>query len=310
MPGAEDRAVAKLEADGAAAVTVAAFRQRLRGLHAPDAGLLAGDELEPLGELPALEDLPVPSPAAAREVLDRVVVLKLNGGLGTSMGLQRPQVADRGQARPQLPRRHRPSGAGPARAPRGPPAAGAHELRRDPRAVAARAGPPPGPGRRRPARLPAEPRAQAAGRRPRAGGLARRAGARVVPARPRRRLRLAGGERDARCAAGRRLPMGVRLELRQPRRARRTPHRRPGSPRSRSRSRWRSCAGRRPTARAGTSPATTAAWSCARPRRSPRATTRSGTSSAGAGTTPTTCGSTSPRSTACCASTTARSTCR
>jgi UTP--glucose-1-phosphate uridylyltransferase len=91
MPGAEDRAVAKLEADGAAAVTVAAFRRRLRGLHAPDAGLLAGDELEPLGELPALDDLPVPSPAAAREVLDRVVVLKLNGGLGTSMGMSGPK---------------------------------------------------------------------------------------------------------------------------------------------------------------------------------------------------------------------------
>jgi UTP--glucose-1-phosphate uridylyltransferase len=91
MPGAEDRAVAKLEADGAAAVTVAAFRQRLRALHAPDAGLLAGDELEPLGELPALDDLPVPSPAAARKVLDRVVVLKLNGGLGTSMGLSAPK---------------------------------------------------------------------------------------------------------------------------------------------------------------------------------------------------------------------------
>jgi UTP--glucose-1-phosphate uridylyltransferase len=91
MPGAEDRAVAKLEADGAAAVTVAAFRQRLRALEAPDAGLLAGDELEPLGELPAPEDLPVPSPAAAREVLDRLVVLKLNGGLGTSMGLSAPK---------------------------------------------------------------------------------------------------------------------------------------------------------------------------------------------------------------------------
>jgi UTP--glucose-1-phosphate uridylyltransferase len=86
-----DRALARMEADGAGAASLAAFRRRLEQLATPGAGLLAGDELEPLGDVPALEDLPAPGPEAARAVLDRVVVLKLNGGLGTSMGLAGPK---------------------------------------------------------------------------------------------------------------------------------------------------------------------------------------------------------------------------
>src|SRR5262249_13660203 len=54
-------------------------------------GLLPGSELEPVPELPALDELPEPSAEEARAALDRVVVLKLNGGLGTSMGLTAPK---------------------------------------------------------------------------------------------------------------------------------------------------------------------------------------------------------------------------
>ena len=46
-------------------------------------GILAGDELEPVRSVPALDELPAPPPDA----LARTVVIKLNGGLGTSMGL-------------------------------------------------------------------------------------------------------------------------------------------------------------------------------------------------------------------------------
>jgi UTP--glucose-1-phosphate uridylyltransferase len=53
-----------------------------------DSGLIHGDELEPVGDLPALDDLPDEVDAA---VLDRTVVIKLNGGLGTSMGLSAPK---------------------------------------------------------------------------------------------------------------------------------------------------------------------------------------------------------------------------
>jgi UTP--glucose-1-phosphate uridylyltransferase len=67
------------------------LRRRLRQLGERRAGLLPGEVLEPLADLPRLEELPEPPPGRAREVLDRLVVIKLNGGLGTSMGLSGPK---------------------------------------------------------------------------------------------------------------------------------------------------------------------------------------------------------------------------
>src|SRR5436190_286267 len=55
------------------------------------AGSLPGDSLKPLSDLDSLDDLPKPTAAQARFVLDRLVVVKLNGGLGTSMGLSGPK---------------------------------------------------------------------------------------------------------------------------------------------------------------------------------------------------------------------------
>ena len=48
-------------------------------------------DIEPVEELPRLEDLAAAAPggAAAAELLAATAVLKLNGGLGTSMGLER-----------------------------------------------------------------------------------------------------------------------------------------------------------------------------------------------------------------------------
>jgi UTP--glucose-1-phosphate uridylyltransferase len=60
--------------------TFAHYEERLRG---GEQGLLPEAELEPLTELPSLDSLPESDASA----LDRVVVLKLNGGLGTSMGM-------------------------------------------------------------------------------------------------------------------------------------------------------------------------------------------------------------------------------
>jgi len=51
----------------------------------------AGEALEPIPDLPSLDELPEPPPDQAREVLDRLAVVKLNGGLGTSMGLSGPK---------------------------------------------------------------------------------------------------------------------------------------------------------------------------------------------------------------------------
>jgi len=83
--------LAKAEAGGVHAAELAALRRRLRQLAGHAAGRLPGDVLEPLPDLPRLDELPQPAPARAREVLGRLVVVKLNGGLGTSMGLSGPK---------------------------------------------------------------------------------------------------------------------------------------------------------------------------------------------------------------------------
>ena len=80
-----------MRAAGAHPAELAAMTRRLEQLDDPDAGRLSGDVLEPLPDLPELDALPEPSAERAREVLDRLVVLKLNGGLGTSMGLSGPK---------------------------------------------------------------------------------------------------------------------------------------------------------------------------------------------------------------------------
>jgi UTP--glucose-1-phosphate uridylyltransferase len=84
-------ALDKMRAAGAHPAELAAMTRRLQQLDDPQAGRLPGDVLEPLPDLPQLDELPEPSPGRAREVLDGLAVLKLNGGLGTSMGLSGPK---------------------------------------------------------------------------------------------------------------------------------------------------------------------------------------------------------------------------
>ena len=83
--------LAKAEAGGTRAAELAALRRRLRQLSEDEAGRLPGNVLEPIEDLPRLEELPEPPPGQARDVLDRVAIVKLNGGLGTSMGLSGPK---------------------------------------------------------------------------------------------------------------------------------------------------------------------------------------------------------------------------
>ncbi len=83
--------LAKAKAGGARAAELAALRRRLRQLGERQAGLLPSEVLQPLADLPRLEELPEPPTGQAREVLDQLVVVKLNGGLGTSMGLAGPK---------------------------------------------------------------------------------------------------------------------------------------------------------------------------------------------------------------------------
>jgi UTP--glucose-1-phosphate uridylyltransferase len=79
-------AVEKMRAEGLGDAAVANFEHYYERLRSGDAGVLPEAELEPVEELPSFDDLP---DADAADELDRCVVLKLNGGLGTSMGMTR-----------------------------------------------------------------------------------------------------------------------------------------------------------------------------------------------------------------------------
>ena len=90
-PDSVTAVLTKAEAGGVHAAELAALRRRLRQLGERQAGLLPGEVLEPLADLPCLDRLPDPPPDLARQVLDRLAIVKLDGGLGTSMGLSGPK---------------------------------------------------------------------------------------------------------------------------------------------------------------------------------------------------------------------------
>jgi UTP--glucose-1-phosphate uridylyltransferase len=72
----------KMREAGVADAAIATFAHYVEQLRGGATGLLREDEIEPIDELPALDGLP-----EGDAPLDRVVVIKLNGGLGTSMGM-------------------------------------------------------------------------------------------------------------------------------------------------------------------------------------------------------------------------------
>jgi UTP--glucose-1-phosphate uridylyltransferase len=78
----------KMRAAGAHEEAIRAFESAYTRLTTGGEALLPTAELEPAGDVPALEDLPAADSAAA---LEHLVVIKLNGGLATSMGLQEPK---------------------------------------------------------------------------------------------------------------------------------------------------------------------------------------------------------------------------
>jgi UTP--glucose-1-phosphate uridylyltransferase len=80
--------VEKMRAGGVADLAIRNFEHYYRLLEAGEGGTLPESEIEPVEEVPDAEQLPEGGDAA-RDALDRTVVLKLNGGLGTSMGMTR-----------------------------------------------------------------------------------------------------------------------------------------------------------------------------------------------------------------------------
>src|SRR4051794_21309681 len=86
--------VEKMEREGVPRAAVDTFRHYYEQLREGETGMLPESEIEPVEDVQDLEDLPDAdterSPAAdSRAPLDRAIVLKLNGGLGTSMGMTR-----------------------------------------------------------------------------------------------------------------------------------------------------------------------------------------------------------------------------
>jgi UTP--glucose-1-phosphate uridylyltransferase len=79
----------KMRRAGESEPAIAAFRDRYRQLTSGETQTIPETEIEPLGELPSLDELPGRDHDGHAAALDRTVVVKINGGLGTSMGLSR-----------------------------------------------------------------------------------------------------------------------------------------------------------------------------------------------------------------------------
>ena len=89
-------AIQRMTADGASPPAVATFAAQYDRLVSGETGLIREADVEPAEPAVHLADLPDPDgtpggAAAARDALDATVVITLNGGLGTSMGLAGPK---------------------------------------------------------------------------------------------------------------------------------------------------------------------------------------------------------------------------
>ena len=83
MSGLE-AAVEKMRAEGLGDAAVESFARQYERLREGETGTLAESAIEPVASLPDAEELTEEASAA---LLDSAVVIKLNGGLGTSMGM-------------------------------------------------------------------------------------------------------------------------------------------------------------------------------------------------------------------------------
>jgi UTP--glucose-1-phosphate uridylyltransferase len=81
-------AVDRMRRDGQPEEAVRAFERAYRELEAGASGTLPDAELKPVRGVPSAADLTDGGDAAA---LDRTVVVKLSGGLGTTMGMTGPR---------------------------------------------------------------------------------------------------------------------------------------------------------------------------------------------------------------------------
>jgi UTP--glucose-1-phosphate uridylyltransferase len=75
--------VEKMKADGLPDVAIDTFKHYYERLREGETGMMAESDIEPVDDPVAADDLP----EGGTEGLDRTVIIKLNGGLGTSMGM-------------------------------------------------------------------------------------------------------------------------------------------------------------------------------------------------------------------------------
>ena len=81
----------KMRDAGVAEQAITVFTHYYQSLEAGATGLIPEETIEPLTDIDSIDDVEL-DPEAAREALARTVIIKLNGGLGTSMGLDRAKT--------------------------------------------------------------------------------------------------------------------------------------------------------------------------------------------------------------------------
>ena len=87
-PDISEAIVAKMRAGGVAGAVIDTFLAAVAKVAAGERGQISEATIEPVAELPSLESLPVAG-GGAGVLLNQLAVIKLNGGLGTGMGLDR-----------------------------------------------------------------------------------------------------------------------------------------------------------------------------------------------------------------------------
>lgn len=86
-----DRARERMRTEGASDAALDVFTHYYRQAADGAGGYIEEDSITPLLDPPKLQDLTVPADVA-RDALAKTVIIKLNGGLGTSMGLDGPKT--------------------------------------------------------------------------------------------------------------------------------------------------------------------------------------------------------------------------
>src|SRR5919206_4208239 len=91
----------KMRRDDVGDAAVKAFADAYERLREGETGVLPEAEIEPVEDVPDADELP-DADEEAGGALDRAVIVKLNGGLGTSMGMTGPKAPLEGQDGPAV----------------------------------------------------------------------------------------------------------------------------------------------------------------------------------------------------------------